>query len=121
MEELAYKVRIAVLWVLGIISFFAYRTIAISENATEVSVLRNYELANIVSLMTLFAFLSLVLTSRKWNRLTNIIAGAIFGLSGLILFINGIIAYPSASFNLMTAAMAVVMIAVVWLAFRWTK
>lgn len=31
MDELSYKVRISVLWLLHLIAFFAYRTLALSE------------------------------------------------------------------------------------------
>jgi hypothetical protein len=44
-EELSYKVRISVFWLLLIVAFFAYRTLAVSEGATEVSVLGSDELA----------------------------------------------------------------------------
>ena len=120
MEELSYRVRLAALWVMNMIAFFAYRTIAISEGATEVSVLSNMELATILVLLMVFAFLTLLL-GRKNNRPMNIIAGTVFGIGELALFIDGITGYPSAPFNVMTGAAVVLMVSVVWLARKWPK
>ncbi len=120
MEELAYKVRISMLWLLHMIAFFAYRTLAVSESATEVSVLSNDELATVLLVLMVFAFLSLTMRY-KFNRLMNIIAGSIFDVFAVIMFIDGITAYPSANFNMMTGATMVIMASVVWFAIKWPK
>jgi hypothetical protein len=65
-----------------------------------------------------FAFLSLVLPGRL-DRLTNIIAGSVFGVAQVAMFADGITGYPDAIFNLMTGATVVIMASVVWLALRW--
>lgn len=120
-DHLSYKVRISALWILQMVAFFAYRTIAVSEGVTEVSVLSNSELATTLLVMMVFAFLSLNLRSLRFNRLMNIIAGTVFLVSQLIMFVDGLTAYPGQSFNLMTGASAVFMGSVVWLAFRWLR
>ncbi|HKZ30485.1 MAG TPA: hypothetical protein VJ482_12750 [Acidimicrobiia bacterium] len=120
MEELSYKVRISALWLLHIVAFFAYRTLAVSEGATEVSLLSNDEFATYLLVAMAFAFLSLTLTSRP-NRSTNIIAGAIFGVAQLIMLADGIVGYASATFNLMTGASFVIMASVIWFAYKWPK
>jgi len=120
MEELSYKVRLSALWIMHMVAFFAYRTIAISESATEVTVLSNNELASVLLLLMVFAFLTLLL-GRRINRLMNIIAGAIFAIAFLAMFIDGITAYPSSPFNLMMGAALVLMASVIWLAVRWPK
>jgi predicted membrane channel-forming protein YqfA (hemolysin III family) len=120
MEELSYRVRISALWLFGMVAFIAYRTIAASEGATEVSVLSNSELATVLVIMMVFAFLSLLLRNRI-NRLMNLIAGGVFLVLELIMLGDGLTAYPSAAFNLMTAAFVVFMAAIVWFATRWPK
>jgi hypothetical protein len=45
----------------------------------------------------------------------------VFAVAGLAMFIDGITAYPSALFNLMTGVAAVLMVAVIWLAVKWSK
>ncbi len=120
MEGSAYKLRIALLWIIGMVAFFAYRTIAIDEGVTEVSVLSNSELATVLLLMMTFAFLSLFLKS-GFNRLMNLIAGAVFVVAQVALLADGLTAYPTAVFNLMTGAAVISMVAVVWLAARWPK
>lgn len=121
MEELSYRIRLSALWILQMIAFFAYRTIAVSEGVTEVSVLSNSELATILLVMMVFAFFSLTLTIQRLNRSMNIIAGAVFGVAHVAMFADGITAYPSQSFNLMTGASVVFVASVIWLAARWRK
>ena len=120
MEGLSYRLRLAALWIMNMIAFFAYRTIAISEGATEVSLLSNTELATILVLLMVFALLTLLL-GRKNSRSMNIIAGVVFAIGELAIFVDGIVGYPSAPFNVMSGAAAVVMVAVVWLARKWPK
>lgn len=120
MQDLSYKVRLSTLWLLFVVAFFAYRTLALSEAATEVSVLANDEFATYLLVAMGFAFLSLVLPSRL-ERLVNIIAGAMFGVAQIAISIDGIAGYPDASFNLMTGATVVIAASITWLAYRWPK
>jgi hypothetical protein len=118
MDELSYKVRIAALWLLGIVAFFAYRTVAVSENAKEVSLLGNKDFTSYLLVLMGFAFLSLTLPSRL-NRLMNVVAGAIFLVLQLIMLGDGVSGYPSEIFNVMTGVTVVAMASIVWLAYRW--
>lgn len=120
METLAYKVRLSALWLMSIVAFFVYRTLALSEGATEVSVLTNTELARVSFIMMVFGFLTLMLP-RTLNRLTNIIAGSIFLVGQLIMLLDGLTAYSDASFNLMTGAAVAFLATVVGLAVRWPR
>ena len=118
MDELSYKVRIASLWLLAIVAFFGYRTLAVSAGAREVSLLGDTDFASYLSVLMLFAFLSLVLPSRL-NRLTNEIAGTIFLVAQLIMLADGVIGYPPEVFNAMTGAAVIATASITWLAFRW--
>lgn len=120
MEDLSYKVRISTLWLLFMVGFFAYRTLALSEAVPEVSLQANDEFATYLLVAMGFAFLSLVLPSRL-DRLTNLIAGSVFGVAQLAMFADGITGYPEATFNLMTGATVVIMASIVWLAYMWPK
>jgi hypothetical protein len=117
--ELPYKVRVAALWVLCAVAFFAYRTLALEDGATEVSVLGD-DFATYLLVMMGFAFLALMLPS-AWNRRTNLIAGSVVGIGQVAMLVDGLTGYPSAMFNLMTGATVVAMLSVVWLAYRWGK
>jgi hypothetical protein len=118
--DLSYKVRLSALWLLAMVAFFAYRTLAASEGATNVSLLGNQDFATYLLVLMAFAFLSLALPSRL-NRLTNIIAGAIVGVLQVIMLVDGLLGYPSKTFNLMTGVTVVTMASVVWFALRWPK
>lgn len=118
MDALASKVRLAALWILSAVALFAYRTLALSENATEVSMLINEDFATYLLVMMFFAFLSLVLPLRI-NRLTNLIAGTIVGVAQTAMLADGLVGYPSATFNLLTGATLVNSGAIIWLAYRW--
>lgn len=118
MDDLAYKVRLSALWLLGMVAFFAYRTLAVSQGATEVSLLGNRDFSTYLLVMMAFAFLSLVLGSRL-SRLTNLIAGAIFLVLQAIMLGDGLAGYSSETFNLMTGVTVVAMASVVWFAYRW--
>ena len=120
MENLSYKLKIAALWVLNMVFFIVYRTIALNENAVETSLLSNGELATMLALMFLFAVLTVFL-KYKLNRSTNIIAGTVFGVAHLAVFVDGIIGYPTAIFNIMSGISILLMAAVIWLAVRWRK
>jgi hypothetical protein len=118
MESLADKVRMSLLWVLAMVAFFAYRTLAVNAGAGEVSLLGDQDFASYLLVMMVFAFLSVTLGGRL-NRLTNIVAGAIFTVAQVIMLIDGLVGYPSETFNLMTAVTVVAMASVVWFALRW--
>jgi|WetSurMetagenome_2_1015567.scaffolds.fasta_scaffold00449_8 hypothetical protein len=120
MEELSYKIRISVLWVLHMLAFFAYRTFAVSDGATEVSMLKNNDLAPYLLGMMVFTILTLILKGRN-NRLMNIIGSSIIGVTQVIMLVDGMIGYPTASFNWMTGATIVILALIVWFAFRWPK
>ena len=120
MEESSYKIRISVFWVLHIVAFFAYRTFAVSDGATEVSVLGNNDLASYLLGMMVFTFLTLIL-KRQNNRLMNIIGGSIMGVAQVIMIVDGLIGYPTASFNWMTGATIVILASIVWFAVKWPK
>jgi hypothetical protein len=119
-EQLSYKVRIAVLWILAIVAFFAYRILAVSAGAQEVSLLGDQDFASYLSVMMAFAFLSMILPSRL-NRLTNMIAGGIFLVAQAIMLVDGLIGYPSETFNVMTGATVLATASIVWLAVRWPR
>lgn len=95
------QVRISVLWLLHSVAFFAHRTLALSDGATKVSVLNNNDFASYMLGMMVFAFLSLTLNGQT-NRLMNIVGGAIMGVARVIMFVDGFVGYPSASFNWVT-------------------
>jgi hypothetical protein len=118
MDELSYKVRIAALWLLTIVAFFGYRTLAVGEQAREVSLLGNQDFASYLLVMMAFAFGSLILPSRL-NRLMNMIAGGIISVLQLIMLVDGALGYPSATFNAMTGVTLVTTASIVWLALRW--
>ena len=120
MEGLSYKIRFTVLWVLGMVGFVIYRTMALNQNATNVSLLSTGELITILAIMLLFALLSLFL-DYKLNRQTNIIAGAVFLVIEIIMIVDGLTSYPREWFNLPTGAVIVLMAAVIWFAARWGK
>jgi hypothetical protein len=120
MDELSYKVRLAALWLLAIIAFFAYRTLAASAGASNVSLLSDSDFASYLSVLMLFAFLSLILPSGL-NRLTNMIAGTIFLVGQLVMLGDGVIGYPSELFNVMTGATVIATASIAWLAFRWPR
>jgi hypothetical protein len=114
MEELVFKIRLTALWILAMIAFFAYRTIAISQGVTEVSVLSNRELVTVLLIMMLFALLTLLLPY-KVNRSVNFVAGIVFAVLELIMLGDGLTAYPKAVFNMMTGAFIIFMAVIIWL------
>jgi hypothetical protein len=119
-EELSYRVRITALWILHIVAFFAYRTLAASVDAFNVSILNNTDFASYMAVIMAITLLSLVLKGRA-NRSFNIIAGAVVGAGQIIMFVDGMVGYPAEPFNWMTGATIVFMGAVVWLAIKLPK
>jgi len=89
-------------------------------NATEVSVLSNTELAAVLAMLMVFALLTLLL-GRKNNRPMNIIAGTVFGIGELAMFVDGIVGYPSAPLNPMTGAAVALMVAVIRLVVKMAE
>jgi hypothetical protein len=120
MDELSYKIRISVLWLLAIVAFFGYRTLAVSEDAKNVSLLENQDFASYLLVMMAFAFLSLILPIRL-NRLMNMIAGGLIMVLQLIMLVDGASGYPSETFNAMTGVTVVATASIVWLAVRWPR
>jgi hypothetical protein len=120
MDELSYKVRIAALWLIAIMAFFAYRTVAVSEQAREVSLLGNQDVTSYLAVMMAFAFLSLILMGRL-NRSMNMIAGGIFLVLQVIMLADGLTGYPSGTFNAMTGVSVVALGSIVWFALRWPR
>jgi hypothetical protein len=120
MGELAYKIRLTGLWLMHMVAFFAYRTIALSEEHSEVTVTSNRELANILGICMVLGFLTLIL-NRRANRLMNIIGGSIFTVAGAALFVDGLTAYPTSSMSFMTGAMLVMAVFIIIFAARWPK
>jgi hypothetical protein len=120
MEELSYRIRISAFWILHIVAFFAYRTMAVSVDAFNVSILDNSDFGSYIAVMMAIALLSLLLKGRT-NRSFNIIAGSIVGAGQIIMFVDGMVGYPTEPFNWMTAATLVFMVAIIWLAVKLPK
>jgi hypothetical protein len=120
MEGLSYKVRISVLWILFIITYFIYRTLALSVDATNVSILGNVEFASMMLALMLFTVLTLTLDN-KTNRTVNMVAGGVFFAVQVIMLIDGMVGYSSEPFNWMTAASLVITALVFYFALRWPK
>jgi len=120
MEELSNRVRISALWIMHIIAFFAYRTLALSENANEVSILSNVDFSSYITVMMTIAFLSLILRGRTY-RSFNLIGGIVVGVTQAIMFVDGMVGYPKSPFNWMTAATLVIQAAIIWLAVKLPK
>jgi hypothetical protein len=120
MDKSAYRIRFTALWILAMIAFIVYKTMAVNDGAKEVSLLSNGEFAIYLSIMGIFAILSLLLKGRASNS-TNRIAGIVFGVAQIIMFVDGITGYPTAMFNLMTGISIVALAAIVWITFRWKE
>ncbi len=120
MEKFSYKLKFTILWLLGAAAFVVYRTIAINQKAADASLLQKDELIYYLGILILFALLSLILKGNA-NRKTNIIAGICIGVVQMIVFIDGIVGYPSAMFNLITVFSILIMGLIVWFAYRWPK
>jgi hypothetical protein len=119
-EELSNRVRISAFWILHIVAFFAYRTLASSVDAYNVSILNNTDFASYLAVMMAITLLSLILKGRT-NRSLNIIAGSIVGAGQIIMFVDGMVGYPTEPFNWMTGATLVFMAAVIWLGIKLPK
>ena len=120
MDDLSYKVRIAVLWILFMVTFFAYRTMALSVDAQEVSLLGNSDCATFSLVIMLFTLLTLTVRSRT-NRTINMIASGVFFGVQVIMLVDGMLGYASEPFNWMTGASLAIMALVFWFASKWPK
>jgi hypothetical protein len=120
MGELWKRVRFPALWILYIIGYIAYRTMANADGATNVSLLSTSEFITIISILSVITILSLILKGSIFRSLT-IIWGIVFLVVQIIMFVDGITSYPSAAFNIATGATIVVLGVLVIFAFRLPK
>jgi hypothetical protein len=105
---------------LAIVALFAYSAFAENEppeNLSNLSLVRDQDLANTSLIMMAFAVLSLMLPGSA-NRLTNIIAGLVFSLIALIVLVDGLDVHLRGTYNLMMGADTVIMILIVWFAYK---
>jgi len=118
-----YKTRISVLWLLAIVALFAYATFAGNEVPSilaNLSLVNDQEVANILLVLMVLAFLSLTLKGST-NRWTNIIGGSAFGLAALIILIDGVTQNLYGTCNLMMGANVIIMVLVVWFAYKMPR
>jgi hypothetical protein len=120
MSESMKKFLFPALWILDIIGFAIYRTLAFNENAYNVSLTSIGEFMTIIAILAVITLLAVVLKGPLF-RLLNIIAGIIFLVIQIIMFVDGITSYPSATFNIATGATIVVLATLVIFAFRLPK
>jgi hypothetical protein len=120
MGEFWKRSRFPALWILYIIGYIIYRTMANADGATNVSLLSTSEFITILVILAVVTILSLILKGQIFRSLT-IIGGIIFLAVQVIMFVDGITSYPSALFNIPTGATVVVLAALVWFAFRLPK
>jgi hypothetical protein len=120
MEGISHRVRITALWIIAMIAFIVYRTMAVNDGAKEVSLLSNSEFASYLAVMGILAILSFFIRGRA-NSSLNKIAGVIFIVAQIAMFADGITGYPNAWFNLMTGISIVALAALVWLSWRWKE
>jgi hypothetical protein len=114
------RFKFPALWILYIIGYIVYRTLALNAGATNVSLLSTQEFITILVLLSVITILSVILKGQVFRSLT-IIGGIIFLAVQIIMFVDGITSYPSAVFNIPTGATIVVLTALVWFAFRLPK
>jgi hypothetical protein len=116
--------RFSILWLLAIVAFLGYATIArVSEvpaNLSNLSLVADEEVATVSVVLLLLAFLSLILKGSA-NRLTNIIAGSVFGLGALMVLVDGVTVNLYGLYNPMMGAMVICMVLVVWFAHKMPK
>jgi hypothetical protein len=105
------------LWILYLVGYIIYRTMASGENAYNVSLLSTREFITIIAILLVITVLSLILKGWIFRSLT-IIGGIIFLVVQIIMFVDGITSYPSSAFNIATGATVVILAALVWMAFR---
>jgi hypothetical protein len=120
MGEFWNRFKFPALWILYIIGYIVYRTMANADDAYNVSLLSTGEFITIIVILAVIAILSAILKGRIFRSL-NIIAGIIFLAIQVIMFVDGITAYPSSLFNIPTGVTVVVLAALVWFAFRLPK
>ena len=120
MGESWKRVMVPVLWILYIIGYIVYRTMANADGATNVSLLSTSEFITVIVILAVITILSVFLKGNILRYLT-IIAGIIFLVIQIIMFVDGITSYPSAAFNIPTGATIVILAALVVFAFRLPK
>jgi hypothetical protein len=108
------------LWILYIIGYILYRTMALSDGATNVSLLSTQEFIIILVILAVITILSVILKGGIFRSL-NFIAGIVFLVMQIIMFADGITSYPSALFNIATGATIVVLAMLVIFAFKLPK
>ncbi len=89
----------------------------VPPNLSNLSLVTNQEVANVSLVMMALAFLSLTLRGPT-NRWTNIIGGSVIGLGTIIALIDGLAVNFYGVYNLMIGAVVVMMVSVVWFAYR---
>jgi hypothetical protein len=120
MGEFWKRFRFPVLWILYILGYVIYRMMASGENAYNVSLTSAGEFTIILVILLIITALSFILKGGGL-RSFNIIGGIIFLVMQIIMFVDGITSYPSASFNIPTGATIVVLAVLVVFAFRLPK
>jgi hypothetical protein len=108
------------LWILDIIGYAVYRTMAVNENAYNVSLTGTGEFITIVAILLVITILSILLKGQIFRSFT-LIAGIAFLVIQIIMFVDGITSYPSSMFNVLTGAMVVILAVLVIFAFRLPK
>jgi len=105
------------------VALLGYVTIAVHEvpeNLSNISLVTDQEIATTSIVLMIFAVLSLTLKG-KINRLTNIVAGSIFGLLAFIVLVDGVTVNINGFYNLMMSAFVISMVLVVWFARKMPK
>ena len=122
MENLNWQhVRFSVLWVAAVVAVFIYSSFAASvetsENFNNLSLVVPADLVGFLLAALLFALLSLLLKGR-FNRLLNLIAGAVMAIGALAVLIDGVTVHFTGVYNLMMVAAVILLASIWWLALR---
>ena len=115
--------RIPLLWVLAILALLAYGVLAqneVPEKLNNLSIVKGGEMATVTAIMAVFGVLSLVLKGAA-RRTTNIVAGIVFGVLTLAVLVDAMNVNLYGVYNAMLGVGLVVLVALVWLAFRLPK
>ncbi len=129
MEGLAFKIRLAVLWLFWIVAFLALMMMAFFETGTIEQIIAGEfaglqitsELMFVTAILMLvplvMAFLSVTLKD-KANRWANMVIGIAY--TGICLFdLIGGLAVPPAYTLLMQTSLIIVPALIVWHAYKW--
>ena len=112
--------RIPLLWILAILALLAYGYLAqneVPEKLNNLSIVKGGEMATVTAIMGAFAVLSLVLKGAA-RRTTNIVAGIVFAVGTLAVLVDAMNVNLYGVYNATLGAGLVVLVALVWLAFR---